>query len=333
MHRVPVFITVKVIIPVILAGILLRCDSPSPKQRPATVRFENLLFTSHPEVIGDSLESIDPQLTRFWNLFTFHIIGIGLPGDSTFTEQLTSFVNDPVIRGSRSLADSLYRDLSAVESTIRKALTKADSFLPGASSTRLVTYISGFNESFITLPGILGIGLDNFLGANTLYYEHLGIPRYIRRSMDHRHLAGEAIRAWLTSEIPPPNEESNLLEQMIYQGKICFIMAEILSNTDLETIFRYTPEQWTWAKEHEEAIWKFLAQEKMLFTTSRLDIRRFTEEAPFVREFGEASPGRIGNWIGFRIVSQYVKRSHCSLAELVEMEDVLRILEKARYNP
>ena len=80
-------------------------------------------------------------------------------------------------------------------------------------------------------------------------------------------------------------------------------------------------------------MWKYLAEQKILFSTERLTIRKFIEEAPFTRDFGNESPGRVGVWIGYRIVSSYVKATGINLKDLIGITSAKEILSGSKYHP
>ena len=45
------------------------------------------------------------------------------------------------------------------------------------------------------------------------------------------------------------------------------------------------------------------------------------------------SPGRLGYWVGFQIVNQYMNNKSVSLQELMKNTNSQEILLKSKYNP
>jgi hypothetical protein len=57
------------------------------------------------------------------------------------------------------------------------------------------------------------------------------------------------------------------------------------------------------------------------------------EEAPFTKDFGNGSPGRAATWIGYRIVSQYVKKTRPEPAFFFSPTGSREILAASGYHP
>ncbi len=297
------------------------------------IRFEKLVFTISPTDLSDSIHLNHNILVPFFKIFNEEVIRIGpdsLPG---YTGQLEKFVGDTLIRQVYSKvvqSAGLYQE-SCLE--IDEALGRWATLSGSKRPDYLITFISGFNQSFITIPGCLGIGVDHYLGSESPFYLGLDIPAYIRKNMNPENLSTDAVRAWLYSELPGPAADGGFLDRMIYEGKLYYIAGKLLPKISDEKLFHYTKEQLDWCHDQEKAMWKYLAEQKILFSTDRLTIRKFIEEAPFTRDFGNESPGRVGVWIGYRIVSSYVKAAGINLKDLIGITSAKEILSLSRYHP
>ena len=82
-------------------------------------------------------------------------------------------------------------------------------------------------------------------------------------------------------------------------------------------------------KKNEHAIWDKIIRQRHLFSTDLLLKNKYLGPAPFTSPISPDSPGKIGRWIGWRIISEYMKRSNLSLHELLEHpfngEQILKI--------
>jgi len=296
-------------------------------------RFEQELFELSTDTEEESLKDLMSKYPRFFPVFCNDIIAIGPDTSRLLREHLNQFLSDPVIISIKEKTDSVYSDMSGYAKNIHDGISGFGRLMLSNDSLKLVSFISGFNQSFVTLPGILGLGLDNYLGSDTEYYQQLGIPKYIRQTMGPEYLRVDAVRAWILSEIPPPSGLNTLLDHMIYEGKILFLLNESLKLKSENTTFRYSEEQLVWCLENEASMWEFIIENEFLYSTNRLLINRLTKEAPFIREFGPESPGRAGSWIGYRIVQSFMKRSGTSAPDLLMIEESKEILSESRYRP
>ncbi|MFT5958857.1 MAG: hypothetical protein ACI8VJ_000607, partial [Polaribacter sp.] len=75
--------------------------------------------------------------------------------------------------------------------------------------------------------------------------------------------------------------------------------------------------------------------EKLLFSTDTNLNKRFLEIAPFskfYREQDNLSPGQVGVWVGWQIVTSYMKHNDVSLQELLQINE-LDLFKESKYKP
>jgi uncharacterized protein YjaZ len=78
-----------------------------------------------------------------------------------------------------------------------------------------------------------------------------------------------------------------------------------------------------------------LVEKRELYSTDWRVITKYTQPAPFTNGLSqEQSPGRIGVFIGWRIVSEYMQRNvQVTLHELMNETDAQKILQHSGYRP
>jgi len=81
-------------------------------------------------------------------------------------------------------------------------------------------------------------------------------------------------------------------------------------------------------------MWKYLIDKKKLFNTELLEIRRYTQDAPFTTTFPRESPGRAAVWIGYKIVQRFMENNpQITINELLQIKDYQYIFQKSEYDP
>ena len=96
----------------------------------------------------------------------------------------------------------------------------------------------------------------------------------------------------------------------------------------------YLPDKIKWCKEHENAMWTYLIENKLLYSNDHMNIRRFIGPGPFTSSFTTESPGKAGVWIGWQIVRQYMKKNpQVTLPVLMKENDSQKILSQSGYAP
>ncbi len=296
-------------------------------------RFDQDLFSLTLAKDHGDLNSLKAKYPLFFPLFCSEIIGIGPDTASGAAEFINQFLTDPVILSVKETTDSVYPDLHDIAENIHMGIDRFGDITSRNDTVKLIFYISGFNQSFVSLPGILAVGLDNYLGSDAIYYQNLAIPKYIRKTMDPEFIVVDAVRAWIMSEIEPSGMINTLLDHMIHEGKILYLLNESFPTKEMNKVFRYSREQLEWCEENERSMWEFIIENELLYSSDRLLISRLTKEAPFIREFGPESPGRAGSWLGFRIVQRFMQKTSISASELIKIEDTKTILSESRYRP
>ena len=121
---------------------------------------------------------------------------------------------------------------------------------------------------------------------------------------------------------------------MIYQGKIMYLLQQILPEEKGYRLLGFTAEQEEWCWNNEEQIWRFLIENDYLFSTQQRIMTKYLNDAPFTSGMPVESPGRAVVWTGYRIVGKYMqKKKNVSLERLMAEQDYHKILREAGYRP
>ena len=205
----------------------------------------------------------------------------------------------------------------------------------------LFYYISGIdleNPCLYFLGGqdsvIAFVGLDNFLGAG--YPGYNAIPGYQRVLMEQRQLGVSYANALVEGRIFQNFNDPSLLGQMVYHGKRHLAVEAVMGDVPAHEVLGYSLEEYNFLVENERQIWEVLVREKLLFSTDMMVHQRLVEPAPFSK-MGTAMdaeiPGRVAQFIGYRMMRSFAKNSELALEELLKIRDAQRILRDAQYKP
>ncbi|MCX7986736.1 MAG: hypothetical protein N2662_07340 [Bacteroidales bacterium] len=299
------------------------------------MRFEQDLFALDPSHIKDSLPIIRKRYGEFLDLFSYKVIRIGSPQNPSYPDYLVAFLTDYNINKVKKNTDSLFGDFGNVYGPKLEEMFRYFRFyFPNIPIPIVITYISGFNQSIVTTDTILGIALDKYLGGQNPFYGMLGLPRYLRIRMYPQYITADCAKAWAITHFPLNDSlDQSLLAHIIYEGKIIYAAKKLLPNESDSLIFGMMSSQLEWCKKFEAPMWEYLLDKKYLFSSDFQVIKRFVDEAPFTKDFGQNSPGRAVIWIGYRIVDQYVRNSGTSLLDLMNESDMNKILRTSKYKP
>jgi gliding motility-associated lipoprotein GldB len=285
----------------------------------------------------DQMQAAIPALKRsfggFFDIFTYRMIAIGGTEQENFPQLLYSFVSDTLIR---TLETNIAQKVDTVQ--LRKELTVAFKhykyYFPAKEIPVVYTCISGFNQSIVTAENIIGISLDKYMGADSPFYERLGLPVYKRRNMRTEKIVPDLMYAWATTEWPKPATANTLLSQMIHEGKMYYFLDAMVPDLSDTLKIGFTKKQLDFCVKSEASMWTSLAEKKLLFSTDRMIVKRFTDDGPYTSAFTDQSPARTGVWLGWQIVRSYMKgHPEVKLADLMNNTDFQNILNQSGYQP
>ena len=225
--------------------------------------------------------------------------------------------------------NSLDKDVQLME----EGFKRFKYYFPNRVVPEVRTMISAFSYNTVVGDSVLAIGLDTYLGGEFPIYEQTGIPKYKFEKFSREFLVSDAIKAWIVTEFEEEGGK-NLLEQMIYQGKILYLLENLLPETEKHILFNYFVEELEWCESNEAEIWFHFIDMELLYTVENHLIKKYLGDAPFIAGFPDGSPGRVGQWIGYQVVSSYMENNSTEgLTSLFEMKDANHILQKSKYKP
>lgn len=249
-----------------------------------------------------------------------------------------AFFNRMINYYSEPTLNQLYQDaLSKFEYTdnISEELSIAFGYLqkhfPEMQIPAVYMHVSGLQQNVLVDDSLLSISIDKYLGEDYPIYQGY-FYAHQRRKMAPTYVVPDYLAAWLMSEYPFSGDDRILLDRMIYEGKIKYLVHQASSKLLPEVLMGYTPEEYQWCKQNEKALWEEIIKRKHLYTPDHVTTSKYFSSTP-ARFISDFAPGEIGNWIGWQIVSNYMKRNKVTPEELMENNDYQDILAKSKYKP
>jgi len=207
-------------------------------------------------------------------------------------------------------------------------------YFPKFQTPTVVTATSDvdYRNKVILAEKMLVIGLDNYLGSEHHFYQ--GIDKYISKEMKPSQIGPDVAEAYARVYIKPPTKAS-FLGQILYYGKELYLKDIWLPTfSDAEKI-GYTEEEFQWAEENEEYMWRYFVEKELLYNTDPKLGARFVSPAPFSKfylEIDNESPGMLGRYLGWKIVRSYMKNNEADVQQLM-VTDADEIFINSKYKP
>ncbi len=240
------------------------------------------------------------------------------------------------IRELSSSVDSLFNDIDVLENDIQESFEYFHHYFPQSDTLTLYTWISNFEsmEPVLVSGQTILLSLDMYLGSSARYYR--SAPEYIRNSFEKKFILPNIFYYYFSSRIPFFKDNS-FLSSMLYYGKIHYLTSLMMPERDKSNLMRYSQKKMAWAQDNESNVWAYFVENRMLFSSEQKNKLDFISEAPFSK-FGTSwqtqSPGRIGQWIGWRIIDSFMnKHPEISIKDLIQEQDSQMILRESQYKP
>lgn len=299
------------------------------------VRFDHELFSLPQQNSLNELLNLREKYPDFFDLFTYKVIRIGGIDDEHFSDLMTQFKSDTMITDVLTLVENEFPDFEKTANQLNKSFKYFQYHFPEKELPTIFAYVSGFNQSVVTAENIIGISLDKYLGRDCSFYRNLSTtPQYKILNMHKEKLVSDVAYAWGVTEFEETNKATNLLGNMIHQGKLMYFIDALLPEMHDSLKIGYTAKQLEWCALNEAQMWINLVEKKMLYSGKRMDIIRYTNDGPYTNGFPLESPARTAVWIGWQIVREYMeKHPEITLSGLMQNSDYQGILNASGYFP
>lgn len=293
-------------------------------------RYEKALFEADKDHLSAEIEKLYGQYPE-------NLIEKDVWKDSLMMRLLKAYLTDPIMQDIYKNTMQVFPDLTDLEDELAMALSYYKHYYPDSEIPHFYSLMPGMD---FQMPSVYGYGedvfinLDLYLGADNKFYKQIGIPLYISARCDKKYIAIDCFKKAMVYKHLPENQLFTLLDYMIYEGKKLYFTEMMFPNRTENDIIGYSEEDYAWAMQYQPEVWNYLIEKDLLFSKSGDIIRKFTEEAPFTKPFSNASPGRLGCFIGWQIVKKYMEtQSDIPLDELMQNTDSQSILSKSAYKP
>ncbi len=296
-------------------------------------RFDADIFNTDTTKIDAEIARFREKYGEFFDIYSQGIMMFGNPESEEFAQTFKLFLADTTFHKVYADAEAKYADVSDIEKKLTDAFRRAKYFFPEKQIPRLLMHVSGFNQSIVAAEDVLSVSIDNYLGEDYSMYQNL-LYKYQMIETKKEKVPSEYVKGWLLTEFPMEQPTERLLENILYRGKIMFVLETLMPDEDECMLMSYTPEQMKWCYDNEHQMWTYVMEEKHLFKSERMISAKYIDEAPTTSFFPNESPGRAGIWIGWQIIRKYMeKNKNVSLGELMKNQNYQKILEQSGYRP
>ena len=299
------------------------------------VRFDQAILNVQTTSVAEDIRVLYDEYPVFMPLWVEDILGIP-SADTAYLEQaLPQFLADTLygFKQTNQREQEVFADVRDLEKSLSSAFSRIHYLYPEEEIPSVYLFISGFQMPVYFGEDLIGVGADMYLGSDYEYYNRV-VYDYQKQTMRKECIPVDVVSAYLFRTLPYTSKQNRLQDQMLYRGKIMYLTAQIFDELPEYEVMGWTKEQWDWCVRNEEPIWHLVMDKRDLFKTESLVISSYLNDGPFTSEVSQDAPGRLGIWIGWRIVASYMEHNkEVSLQELMAEGDAQLILEQSFYKP
>ena len=307
-------------------------------------RFDKAFFAIDTITVEKGLSDLEVKFPTVYSIFINNILGLS---DSLRDAGVKKFISQ-----NKFIADAVdkeFKNTDDIKKDFEQAFRYVKYYFPNYKIPKVAAIVGPPDALAQTLtgeqtpnfigPDFLGVSLQFYLGKDfAIYKDEFFIsniaPEYRSRRFDKKYLVADAMKLVVDDNYPDRIPGKGLIEQMIEKGKQMWLLDKFLPKAPDSIKTGYTKEQLDWCEEYEGLIWQnIISNERDLYTKNPETIRNYIGEGPTSPTMPGASPGNIGQWVGWQIVKKFAKNNSSMTVEQILKTPAQTIFEQAKYKP
>lgn len=325
----------------LLAAIATACGSDKSEKCAFVPDTKDIKIDLQWESLEDSLPAIKTReelmgfLKRHPVVTDFFLGRADYPHDSVFVKESFRKFTNPHLDTLLMETHRVFGDASKLKEEFRQAFANIKYYYPDFQPPKIQTMISGFDKDVYVSDTLIIVGLDFYLGPGAKY-EILNLYDYMKKRYHPGFVVPSVMLLYGIDDkynrINP--DDRTMLAEMISYGKAYYFAKQMTPCTPDSVLIGYTSEEINGSRANESLIWSRLIEDQVLFSTSAQDKQKYIIERPKTLEVGEKCPGRIGQWVGWRMIELYHENhSDQTLPQIMKNSNAQQIFKESGYKP
>jgi len=283
----------------------------------------------HDVQVKEDLKSILDENIVFGELF---LSRSQYPNDSMFINQFFALLTDPFIDTLWQDTENTFGNFEDILKEYEEAFRRIKYYYPEFMPPRIQTVFTGLTHDMYVSDTLIIIGLDFYLGESATYKPN-NIPEYILKRYRKENIVPNSLLLLSNQFSKTDLKDKTLLADMIYYGKAYYFSKQMLPCVPDSIFLGYSPKEMNDINRSQEIIWASFIENEALFDTNHFIKDKFISERPKTLEIGENCPGRIGRWIGWEIIKDYMKNKDHSFTSMMQNENSRVLFEQSGFKP
>lgn len=245
-------------------------------------------------------------------------------------EALFKPIQNPDFQAFFKETDAAYGDLSGIQKDLDDAFKHIKYYYPDFKAPQVMATFTGLANDIFVSDSLVVVSLEAFLGPKAKY--HPDQPTYLQARYDKQYIVPTIIRFFSKKYIKIDPKDQTMMADMIFYGKSNEFLITMIPNVSDSVLMGYTKKQLFETWEAQDLVYAHFIENKLFFETNPSRKDKYLIERPNTNEVGPACPGRIGQWLGWRIIDKYrTENPKITFLELMNNLNAQQIFEQSKY--
>lgn len=301
----------------------LDVDISKSKLKLSFVNLDSLIFYTSKNNIPKVLASYATSSDGVLAYQLVHCLGIGGFKDSSSLNRIELFRSDSYIRRLEHKIFKSFAKKNDLQFQLIDGFKHLQIHLTEYPTPNHIFYINSLYVSNVFCSkDEIGLGLERYLGPNEQVIKELPSQEFFQWMKDgmlKEYIPRDVLSEWIATNIVK-DVNGTFAQKMIRWGKIIYLTEAAFPKMDKNVLLRYTKKKYEWAEHNESSVWKYLVDQNLLFSKNERDHANFLHEGPFTVGLPENSPDRLGQFLGWKIVRDFMQKNESiSFNQLVKL--------------
>lgn len=270
---------------------------------------------------------------KLYQYFFGFTIGAGDPFATNSHGRLNEFTQDSTMNLFYNEISKHFKDFSKYKYQLTEAFKHYKYYFPDSTIPKVTTFYSNFEHKVLEIDDRLAIGLEMFLGKENALIKQLPniYPQYLKNKMENQFLVSNVIYGFLYNRFYE-SLGNDFISNILSYGKVIYLLEAMLPESAKHILMTYTKEELDWCIKNETNIWEYIIDQEILYSKDAKIIHNFTSEGPTTKGLPSESPSRVGVWIGYQIIKDYMIKNNTELTALLIEKNINNILKSYQPN-
>lgn len=245
------------------------------------------------------------------------------PDNAELPFALKRFYESESIKSLERQKSLIEEEVSNQVSKLEQALSYLKYHFPNTQFPKKLVFMNNLFSGVQCTDSSVFVGLERYIDGDSEIVKSIPndqLYQWQKDAMDVKFLARDIAQKWIQVNLFNEHDE-HLAFHTVQAGKVLYLLRAAFPMEDEAFLMRYSQEEIEWANKNEVPFWEYLVREEMLFKNNVRDKSNFLNEGPYTVGLPEKGPARLGQFLGMKMVKQFMKANKAlSLQELLKVE-------------